>query len=161
MIATLLIVVVLAFVLLLVGVNFGLRQDVKTLASQSVQAGSNALEGALASRVEQTRSLILQAASQPSLGRALQTHDLAALRSKFSDAAIGGDLSFVVATDKNGTVLVGSRDASGSLAKDGLFSSALGGPVLLDAPALRTQGRRETDRPYDSQRRRRRNSLHL
>lgn len=145
LIATLVVVVVLAFVFLLVGVNFGLRQDVKSLASQSVAAGSNALEGALASRVEQTRTLILQAASQPSLARALQSHDVAALRSSVSDAAINGDLSFVVAADKSGKVLAGSRPAAGSLGKDALFASALGGTVmggavLLDVPTLRTLG---------------------
>ncbi len=145
LIATLVVVVVLAFVLLLVGVNFGLRQDVKTLATQSVEAGSNALEGALASRVEQTRSLILQAASQPSLARAFQAHDVPALRSAVSDAAITGSLSFVIAAAKNGTILAGSRSASGTLAKDGLFTSALGGtvnggPVLLDVATLKALG---------------------
>ena len=145
LIATLVIVVVLAFVLLLVGVNFGLRQDVKTLAAQSVAAGSNALQSALASRVEQTRSVILQAASQPSLARALQARDVTALRSSVSDTAITGDLSFVVVTDKRGAVLAGSRPAAGSLATDGLFANAvssgvIGGPVLLDASTLRTLG---------------------
>jgi hypothetical protein len=145
LIATLVVVVVLAFVLLLLGVNFGLRHDVKTLASQSVEAGSSALQGAMASRVEQTRTLILQAASQPSLGRAMLSRDVVALRSKVGDTAISGDLSFVVATDKNGTILAGSRPAAGSLSKDGLFMSALGGtviggPVLLDAAALKTLG---------------------
>ena len=145
LVVTLVVVLVLAFVLLLAGVNFGLRNDVKALAAQSVEAGSNALAGAVASRVEQTRTLILQAASQPSLARALQQRDLTALRSSASDTAISGNLSFVVITDAKGAVLAGSRAASGTLAKDGVVASALaggliGGPELLDSRDLAALG---------------------
>ena len=145
LIATLVVVLLLAFAFLLLGVNFGLRNDVKTLASQSVAAGSNALSSAVASRVDQTRTLISQAAAQPSLVRALQAHDVAALRSSASDTAIAGNLSFVVVTDAKGVILAGSRPASGALAKNGVVASALGGsmianPVLLDASVLHALG---------------------
>ncbi|HTU70365.1 MAG TPA: cache domain-containing protein [Candidatus Baltobacteraceae bacterium] len=141
LIAMLVIVMVLAFVLLLVGVNFGLRNDVKALASQSVEAGSNALSSAVASRVEQTRTLMLQAAAQPSLARALAERDVNALQSIVNDTAISGGLSFVVVTDAKGKVLAGNRPAAGSLAGDGVVKSALGnfligGPKLLDGPEL-------------------------
>ncbi|HUA09495.1 MAG TPA: cache domain-containing protein [Candidatus Acidoferrales bacterium] len=145
LITTLVIVLVLAFALVLVGVNFGLRNDVTTLAGQSVDAGSNALAGAVASRVEQTRTVILQAAAQPSLAHALQTNDRAALGSAVSDTAISGGFSFVVVTDVKGNVLAGSRPASGSVANDAVVQSALagsliGGPVLLEGSELRALG---------------------
>ncbi len=143
--ATLIVVMALAFMLLLVGVNFGLRSDVSRLAARSVDGGSNALASAVAARVEQVRTLILQASAQPSLARALRGRDTAALQSAVSDTAIAGNLSFVVVTDAKGRVLAGSRPASGSLAGAGLVSSALGGalyggPVLLDAAQLRALG---------------------
>ena len=145
LIATLVVVLVLAFVLLLVGVNFGLRSDVKSLASASAEGGSNALAGAVASRVEQIRSLILQASAQPSLAQALRRRDVNALRSSASDTAITGNLSFVVVTDTAGKILAGSRASAGSLAKDGVVASALagtliGGPELLGARELVTLG---------------------
>jgi hypothetical protein len=145
LIAMLVIVMLLAFGLVLLGVNFGLRSDVNRLASQSVDAGSNALASAVAARVDQVRSLILQGSAQPSLARALQTHDTAALRSAASDTAISGNLSFVVITDAKGNVLAGSRAASGTLANDGLVKSALqgsmiGGPESLSGAQLQSLG---------------------
>jgi hypothetical protein len=141
----LVIVMVLAFGLVLLGVNFGLRSDVSRLANQSVDAGSNALASAVASRVDQIRTLMLQGSAQPSLAKALVSHDAAALRSAASDTAISGNLSFVVITDLKGNVLAGSRAATGSLAKNALVQSALqgsmiGGPELLSGAQLQSLG---------------------
>src|SRR5215469_10991816 len=110
----LVIVMVLAFVLLLVGVNFGLRNDVQGLAQQSVDAGSNALSGAIDARTEQVRSAILQGSAQISIAAALKSRNRAALASAASDIAVSSNLSFVVITDTKGNVLAGSRAASGS-----------------------------------------------
>lgn len=145
LIAMLVIVMLLAFGLVFAGVNFGLRSDVNRLAAQSVDAGASALASAVASRVDQVRSLILQGSAQPSLANAIQTRDIAALRSAASDAAISGNLSFVVITDARGNVLAGSRPASGTLAADGLVKSALsgsmiGGPESLGAAQLQALG---------------------
>ena len=136
---------VLAFGLVLLGVNFGLRGDVNRLATRSVDAGANALASAVATRVEQTRTVILQGSALPSLAKAVSSHDIAALRAAASDTAISGNLSFVVVTDAKGTVLAGSRAASGSLAEEGAVRGALegnlvGGPELLDARELQTLG---------------------
>lgn len=145
LIAALVSMLVLAFALLLIGVNFGLRSDVQGLATKSVTAGSSALASAVASRAEQTRTIILQGAAEASLAQALKAHDVTTLRGAVSDLALQGALSFVVVTDAKGTVLAGSRPASGSLAKDGIVASALagsliGGTTLLDAATLRALG---------------------
>lgn len=145
LIAMLVIVMVLAFGLVLLGVNFGLRGDVNRLASQRVDAGSSALSSAVASRVDQIRTLILQGAALPSLATAIRSRDAAALRSAASDTAISGNLSFAVITDASGRILAGSRAASGSLTRDGIVSSALagnllGGPEMLDGAQLHALG---------------------
>lgn len=145
LIAALVSMLVLAFALLLIGVNFGLRSDVQGLATKSVTAGSSALASAVASRAEQTRTIILQGAAEASLAQALKAHDVTTLRGAVSDLALQGALSFVVVTDAKGTVLAGSRPASGSLAKDGIVASALagsliGGTTLLDAATLHALG---------------------
>lgn len=141
----LVIVMLLAFALVLVGVNFGLRGDVNRLASERVDAGSNALASAVAARVDQIRTLMLQGSAQPSLAAALAHRDLGALRAAASDTAISGNLSFVVITDAMGTVLAGSRAASGSLVSDDIVTNALqgsllGGPQRLDARLLQRLG---------------------
>ncbi len=135
---------VLAFVLLLVGVNFGLRSDVRGLAQQSVDAGSSALQGALAARVEAVRSVILQGSAETQMSSALQTRDSSALRAVASDIAVSGNLAFVVITDAKGNVLAGSRAASGSLAKNAVVTGAAsavdGGLQTLDGSDLRALG---------------------
>lgn len=141
----LVIVMVLAFVLLLAGVNFGLRGDVAGLAQQSVDAGSNALSGAIDARTEQVRSAILQGSAETSLAAALKSGNRAALASAASDIAVSTNLSFVVVTDTKGNVLAGSRAASGSLAKDPVILDAAGGAVaggaqILDGPTLHALG---------------------
>ena len=141
----LVIVMALAFVLLLVGVNFGLRSDVQGLAQQSVDAGSNALSGAIDARTEQVRSAVLQGSAQTSLAEALKSGNRAALASAASDIAVTANLSFVVVTDTKGNVLAGSRAASGSLAKDPVIVNAAAGAVaggaqILDGPTLHALG---------------------
>ncbi len=145
LIAMLIGVMVLAFVLLVVGVDYGLRADVARLAQRNVDAGTNALSGAIDARVESVRSTILQGAAQTSLADALHRRDPAALRTISADVAEAGSLAFVVVTDARGTVLAGSRDAHGSLARNAIVASAMagsltGGPQLLDAADLRTLG---------------------
>lgn len=138
-------VMIFAFVLLLIGVNFGLRNDVRGLAQQSVDAGSNALSGAIDARSEQIRSAILQGSAQASLLAALRSGNRGALAQAASDIAVASNLSFVVVTDAKGNVLAGSRAASGSLAKDGVVLAAssgavAGGPQVLDGRELRAIG---------------------
>jgi hypothetical protein len=138
-------VMVFAFVLLLIGVNFGLRSDVQSLAQQSVDAGSSALQGAIDARTEQVRSAILQGSAQSALANALKTGNRAALASAASDIAVSSNLSFVVVTDTKGNILAGSRAASGSMAKDGIVSGAASGAVaggsqVLDGGELHALG---------------------
>lgn len=144
LIAMLVVVMMLAFVLLLVGVNFGLRNDVTALAQQRVDEGSAALGGALDARTEQIRSAILQGSAQSSLAAALKRHDRAALASVLSDIAVSSNLSFVVVTDIHGMVLAGSRAASGSLEHDPVVaagtSAVQGGVQILDGPTLKALG---------------------
>lgn len=145
LIGMLVIVMLLAFAFLLVGVNFGLRSDVRALADQSVDAGSAALSGAVDARTEQIRSAVLQGSAQTALANALRHHDHAALSSLASDLAVSGNLSFVAITDAKGNILAGSRVASGTLAKNGVVTSAAvgavaGGVQALDGPALRALG---------------------
>lgn len=138
-------VMVLAFVLLLVGVNFGLRADVHNLAQQRVDAGEAALSGAMDARVESVRSTVLQGSAETSLASALQSRNREALQSAASDIAVSGNLSFVVVTDAAGNVLAGSRAASGTLGKNQVVTGAAvgavtGGLQLLDGPDLRALG---------------------
>ncbi len=144
LIAMLVIVMVLAFVLLLVGVNFGLRSDVQSLARQSVDAGSSALAGAIAAREEQIRSAILQGSAQTELARALAERNRRAIASAAADIAVANNLSFVVVTDPKGAILAGSRDASGSLAGDPVVTAGeaavAGGVQKLDAANLAALG---------------------
>lgn len=145
LVAMLVIVMALAFVLLLMGVNFGLRSDVQGLAQQSVDAGSSALSGAIDARTEQVRSAILQGSAQTSLAAALKSGNRSALAQAASDVAVSSNLSFVVVTDTKGNVLAGSRAASGSLAKNPVISNAANGAVaggaqILDGATLHALG---------------------
>ena len=144
LVAMLVIVMVLAFVLLLAGVNFGLRNDVQGLAQQSVDAGSSALAGAVDARVEQIRSAILQGSAQTSLAQALASKNRAALASAASDIAVSNNLSFVVVTDAKGNILAGSRNASGSLANDPVIvggeAAVVGGVQVLDQKTIAALG---------------------
>ena len=109
-------VMVLAFGLLLIGVNYGLRNDVNAFAQQSAEAGANALTGVL-DDVPASRARDDPARSQGS-GLAAQTsrlraHDVrAASPSKCRREA---NLSFVIIVDAHGNVVAGTRPATGSL----------------------------------------------
>jgi len=145
LILMLLVVMGLSFLLLVVGVNYGLRGDVHNLAQRSVDAGSSALSSAIDARAENVRSTILQGSAQTALASALASKNHPALATVASDIAVSGNLSFVVITDTRGAVLAGSRAASGTLATDQVISQAglgsmTGGLQLLDGPELHALG---------------------
>jgi len=145
LIAMLFIVMGLAFLLLIVGVNFGLRGDVHTLAQRTVDSGSSALSSAIASRAENVRATMLQGSAQAGLATALKSNNHEAIASIASDLATSANLSFVVVTDLRGKIIAGNRAASGSLAKEPLIATAasgtlIGGPELLDGTELHALG---------------------
>src|ERR1700739_3757264 len=95
LIGMLVIVMSLAFAFLLVGVNFGLRNDVATLAGTTADAGASALARGITTRTDQVRDAVLQATTQGTVGQEIGSGDRTALNAVASNVALGADLSFV------------------------------------------------------------------
>src|SRR5215469_14186524 len=111
LIGMLVIVMLLAFASLLIGVNFGLRNDVDTLASRSADAGASALARQVSTRSDQIRDALLQATGNGQAGQAIASGDHTAVNQLASNAALAADLSFVVMTNTQGEIVGGSRPA--------------------------------------------------
>ena len=142
LIAMLVIVMVLASLLMIAGVNFGLRNDVRALAQQAAESGANALSQAIINRTDQVRDAVLQGSSEPATIAAMQSANRSQLHTIASEVALAADLSFVVVTDARGVIVEGSRPASGSVASDPVVQAAMqdnpsGGFELLEAPTLK------------------------
>lgn len=120
-------VMLLAFGFLLVGVNFGLRNDMQNLAQQSAETGANVLSGVLDVSQQTIRQIVQRESISPALAAALSAHDTTKLRSNAFEMVAQGELSFVVFTDAKGNVIASNRAAGGDLAKNSAIASALAG----------------------------------
>jgi methyl-accepting chemotaxis protein len=120
-------VMLLAFGFLLVGVNFGLRNDVQSLAQQSAETGANVLAGVLDVSQQTIRQIVQRESGQAAVANAIDARDTAKLRATAFEMVAQGELSFVVFADRLGSVIASNRAAGGDLAKNSAIASALSG----------------------------------
>jgi hypothetical protein len=142
LIVVLVVSMIIAFGLLLLGVNASLRAGTTQLATTQVTAGANALQAALADRAEQIRSSVLQSSGQEQVVDALRSRNASALREIASDLAESAGVSFVVVTDSAGHIIAGNRTSSTATLTDPVVTSALQGSLmagLVHMPAPEVQ----------------------
>jgi Double sensory domain of two-component sensor kinase len=142
LIVVLVVSMIIAFGLLLLGVNASLRGGTTQIATAQVLAGANALQAALADRAEEIRSSVLQSSGQEQVINALSVRNAPALREIANDLAESAGVSFVVVTDSSGKIIAGNRTSSTATLTDALVTSASQGSMiggLVHMPAAEVQ----------------------
>lgn len=133
--------ILLFFVILVIAVRASLSSDLRALADRQVSGGNSAFAASIASRQEQLRNILGQAAVDPRIGTAIESHKSQSAKEAVQGLQQPNGLTWLTILDAHGNVVarangIDSGHVDSPLVRAALKGTNSAGIVKLDANAL-------------------------